>query len=441
MQSTDVQPRELGAHHSSAVSGSRRGTLVVLAASLAMAMGFGGLGLITVFMAPMEADLGWSRSDTSLGYALSTAGMALGGVFWGWLSDRMDLRPLLAIGSTGMVASLLGMSMLHSLSAFYIAHLIYGGLGFSVLYSPLLSTSAEWFPERRGMVMGLVTAGGAAGQGLLPFFASFLINTSGWRWAFAVIGCTLLMALALALPVLRWPLGTRAPAVNCANCPATRAEFATVASLAFAAFLCCMCMGVPVVHMSNFIGAVCGSPSAGVNSLLIAMFAGAIGRVCFGVIADRIGPLKAYGIASATQATCVLVFPTLGDSLSFMVISAIFGFGFAGNMTCLSLCVRQAVPASRFGGAIGAVMMIAWAGMAAGGYVGGVSFDLSRNYTASFVLAGLFGVMNLAVIGALIAVGMIPDSSLRSRKNRQRFALSGIEVNPDVAETRAARRD
>jgi MFS family permease len=383
---------------------SGRGALVVLAATVAMAMGFGGLGLITAFMGPMEADLGWSRSDTSLGYALSTTGMALGGMFWGRLSDRMDVRLLLAVGAAGMVTSLLAMAMLHSLSVFYIANVIYGGFGFSMLYSPLISTSGEWFPERRGLIMGLVTAGGAVGQGLLPFCASFLIGAFGWRCAFVGIGCTLLAALALALPVLRWPEGTRAPAVNSASAPEiTRAETATVALLALAGFLCCMCMGVPVVHMASFIGEVCGSPSVGVHSLVIAMSAGAVGRVCCGLIADRTGPLKAYGIASATQTACVMAFPALGDSLSFMVLSALFGFGFAGNMTCLSLCVRQAVPASRFGGAIGAVMMVAWAGMASGGYVGGVLFDLSLSYTPSFALAGLSGVMNLAVIGALAA--------------------------------------
>jgi MFS family permease len=100
----------------------------------------------------------------------------------------------------------------------------------------------------------------------------------------------------------------------------------------------------------------------------------------------------------------VMAFPALGDGLSFMVLSAIFGFGFAGNMTCLSLCVRQAVPASRFGGAIGAVMMVAWAGMASGGYVGGVLFDLSLSYTLSFILAGMAGILNLAVIGAFATI-------------------------------------
>jgi MFS family permease len=154
---------------------SGRGALVVLAATVAMAMGFGGLGLITVFMGPMEADLGWSRSETSLGYALSTAGMALGGLFWGRLSDRIDVRPLFAVGAAGMVAPLLAMPMLHSLPLFYAAHAVYGGFGFSMLYSPLLSTSGEWFPERRGLVMGLVTAGERLGKACCrssPVFSS-----------------------------------------------------------------------------------------------------------------------------------------------------------------------------------------------------------------------------------------------------------------------------
>ena len=180
-------------HHAARGIGAQvtahRGTLVVVAATLVVAMGFGGLGLITVFMGPMEAELGWSRSDTSLAYVFSTAGMAIGGVWWGRLSDRVDVRWLLALGAAGMVGSLLAMSALRSLPLFYFAHLVYGGLGFSVLYAPLLSTSGEWFPERRGLVMGIVTAGGAAGQGLLPFFASLAIKAFGWRWAFVEIGC------------------------------------------------------------------------------------------------------------------------------------------------------------------------------------------------------------------------------------------------------------
>ncbi len=379
-----------------------RGPFVVLSATVAMAMGFGGLGLASVFMRPMEADLGWSRSDTSLGYALSTAGMAFGGLIWGRLSDCADVRLLFAFGAAGMVSSLLAMSMLHSLTLFYLASLIYGGFGFSALYSPLLSTSAEWFPEQRGLVMGVVTAGGAAGQGLLPFFAAFLINAFGWRWAFFGVSCTVLASLALTLPVLRWPQGTRSRAADSLGADAPPpTETAMIALLAIAAFLCCACMGVPVVHLASFVGTICGSPRVGATSLVIAMTAGAVGRVFCGVIADRIGPLQAYAVASVIQTACVAGFPAIEGQIPLLMLSAVFGFGFAGNMTCLSLCVREAVPAARFGGAIGAVMMVAWFGMATGGYMGGVLFDLSRSYMLPFLLASMSGLLNLLVLASI----------------------------------------
>src|SRR6185369_9355408 len=120
-----------------------------------------------------------------------------------------------------------------------------------------------------------------------------------------------------------------------------------------------------------------------------------------GAAADRIGALPSYALASAIQTVCVLLFPALGGSLSLMALSAVFGVGFAGNMTCLSLCVRQAVPANRFGGALGAVMMVAWLGMASSGYAGGLLFDATHGYGLSFLLAGIAGILNLAVLAAL----------------------------------------
>jgi MFS family permease len=385
----------------SAAGIGHHGTLVVLAATLVMAMGFGGLGLVSVFMAPMEADLGWTRSNTSLGYAIAATGMAVGGLLWGRVSDRVDIRLMLAIGASGMVSSLFAMAIQQSLTTYYIASLIYGGFGFSVLYAPLVSTSGEWFPQQRGLVTGVVTAGGALGQGLLPYAGTFLIDGYGWRLAFAGIGGVMLVILALSLPILKWPQGTLAPASATVSGKVDAGEYRTLVLLALAAFLCCACMGGPLVHMVSFIGSICGSPAVGATSLLVAMIFGAVGRVCFGVAADRLGALASYAMASATQTASVLIFPAIAGSFSFMVLSAVFGFGFAGNMTSLSLCVRDAVPANRFGGALGTVMMVAWAGMASSSYISGRLFDATLSYKLSFVLAGVAGALNLLLLALI----------------------------------------
>jgi MFS family permease len=380
-----------------------RAVLVVVGATVGMGLGFGSLVLMSVFMQPLEQAFGWSRGDVSLGYGVATVGMAVGGLVWGRLSDRVDIRILLAIGGTGMVLSLLAMAAAQSLWHFYAASLVLGGFGFAVLYAPLVSAPGEWFVHRRGLALGIVTAGGAAGQGVLPYLASILIRDLGWRSAYLVLAIVVLISLCLAFPHVRRPPSA---AVTAVSAPAAMGrqragERNGIAILSLAAFLCCTCMGVPLVHLASFVGAICGSTELGATSLLVAMLSGAVGRVCFGVVADRIGNLPSYALASAIQTGCVLAYPLLGDGLSLLTLSAVFGFGFAGNMTCLVLSVRETVAANRFGGALGTVMLVAWAGMGTGGYVGGVLFDAFASYALSFVLAGAAGGLNLFAILAL----------------------------------------
>jgi MFS family permease len=383
-----------------------RGILVVVGATVAMALGFGGLALISVFMRPLEAEFGWSRAEVSLAYAVATVGMALGGVVWGRVSDRVDIRILLAIGGSGMVLPLLAMAAVQSLWQTYLAHLVLSGFGFAVLYAPLLSATGEWFVRRRGLAVGVVTAGGALGQGVLPFLANMLIDKLGWRLAFVSLAIVTLIALALTLPFVTRPGGAKVTVDAAAHLTdlGREGERLRLHALSLAAFLCCACMGVPLVHLASFVGMVCGSPAIGATSLLVAMVFGATGRICFGLIADRIGYLPSYALASAIQTVGVAAYPLLGDGSSLLALSAVFGFGFAGNMTCLVLCVREAVPAHRFGAALGMVMLVAWAGMGTGGYAGGALFDIYLSYALSFTLASAAGLLNLIAIGAMMVL-------------------------------------
>jgi MFS family permease len=380
-----------------------RAVWAVVGGTVGMALGFGCLALTSVFMQPLEQAFGWSRAEVSLGYAIAAAGMAVGGLIWGRLSDRLDIRLLLTIGGAGMVLSLVGMAAAQSLWHFYAANLVLGAFGFAVLYAPLVSAPGEWFQRNRGLAIGIVTAGGAAGQGILPYVASLLIGQLGWRQAFLALSIATLVALVLTFPRLHRPDGARVAAGGAiaAAEPVRAGERTGLALLALAAFMCCTCMGVPLVHLASFVGGLCGSPQLGAASLLIAMLSGAVGRVCFGMIADRIGNLPSYALASVIQTGCVFAYPLMGDALSLLTLSAVFGFGFSGNMTCLILCVRETVAANRFGGALGIVMLIAWAGMAVGGYVGGLLFDLLAGYALAFVLAGIAGGFNLMALLAL----------------------------------------
>lgn len=380
-----------------------RRLLVIAGATLGMGTGFGSLILPSMIIVPVGLEFGWSKSELSFCYTLAAFGMALGGLFWGRLADRIDIRYLLWTGATFMVVPMIVMARSNALWQFYTANALLGFAGFGCLYPALVSAAGDWFESRRGLVMGIVTAGGAVGQGLMPFFADRLFDVLGWRNTFDVFAAALLLIQYLVAVTVRRRLTASAVALSSKGVRRFSVFSAPrVAVLAIAAFLCCACMGVPLVHLAGYVNAVCsGGSGLGATSLLVAMTFGAVGRICFGLLADRLGALPSYACASFLQSVCVLAFPALQSEASILVLSAVFGFGFAGNMTCLILCVRSEAPAAQFGGAIGLVMFVAWLGMGVGGYVGGALYDLMGSFGPSFQVAAAFGLLNLLVLAGL----------------------------------------
>jgi hypothetical protein len=73
-------------------------------------------------------------------------------------------------------------------------------------------------------------------------------------------------------------------------------------------------------------------------------------------------------------------------------------------MTALVCAVRAAAPREVLGTAMAVVSLLAWLGMGAGGYGGGLCFDRSGGYALSFALAGLAGLGNLLVLALLAAL-------------------------------------
>jgi MFS family permease len=377
-----------------------RGVAATFGATVAMATGFGSLVLPSVMAGPLAAEFGWSLADISLGYAIAAFGMAAGGIFWGRLTDRADLRMLLTLGSLFVVLPLWALSQVTALWQFHAAHAVLGFLGFGCLYPAVVCGAGAWFPRRRGLVMGIVTAGGAAGQGLMPYVADLLIAAQDWRQGYATL------ALCVAVAQIAVVAGVCRPDAPRAVAPGNSAESGRLGFfrrprlvlLSVAAFCCCACMGVPLIHLAGHVSAVCGSPAAGATAMLAAMTSGAVGRVVFGLAADRIGNLKAYAVASAQQTLCIALFPLVQSEASILVLAMFFGFGFAGNMTCLLLCIRDEVPEGLYGAALGIVMFIAWLGMGVGGYLGGALADLTGTHTAGFWIAAVVGLANLALL-------------------------------------------
>lgn len=380
------------------------GWVVVAVATVSLALGFGAGGVVSVLMKPLEEEFGWFRADISMAYTAYSIGAAIGGLFWGALSDRIGAKPVALIGTVGMSA---GLVALHWQSAQWQLDLLFfliGAVGFACLFTPLTALTGMWFNARKGLAIGIATAGGAFGQGIVPYLGRFLITSLGWRDAMLALGCGFLvillplMFLIRSAPAAAQPSGQAAPRDgNLWNMP----HGVSLTWLAAAALFCCVCMTAPQVHLIPLGIDIGCSPQTAAGLLLTVMVTAVFGRLFFGWLADRIGGLPAYFLASLAQTSVVFFFTQTKSIAVLYQLAVLFGFGFAGVMTCLLICAREAAPIRLSGFAMSVVATVGWIGMGLGSYQAGYFYDISANYRLSFANAAAAGVLNLLIVGAL----------------------------------------
>ena len=160
-------------------------------------------------------------------------------------------------------------------------------------------------------------------------------------------------------------------------------------------------MGIPTVHVAALVNDQGINPQQSAGVLSVVMIAGALGRVAAGKLADIISPLAAYITCSFVQTVAVLWFTHMTSVAGFYVIAIVFGVGFGGVMTTFLITIRSLVPGRMAGTAMSIVILFGWVGMGAGAYAGGLLFDWSGSYLASFFVAAIAGVINLSILSTL----------------------------------------
>jgi predicted MFS family arabinose efflux permease len=295
------------------------------------------------------------------------------------------------------------LSRVTSLLELYLCHALLGVAGVGAILAPMNSLASLWLRRNPGLAIGVVSAGGALGQALMPFLARQLVLLEGWRQAYLITGLAYaVIMVSLALLVRDAPRPGPASGAGAAAQPRyaiSRPKM--LALLSLAVVFCCACMATPMVHVAT-LGSDRGlGPRESAGLLAVMMGSGMAGRVAFGAIADRLGGLRAYILASAGQTLLAFLFPYAETRVALYALAALFGVVFSGAMAAFILCARDYSPAGKTGLSIGVVMFAGWSGMALGAWQGGLFYDLCGNYFTSFANASLGGVANLGLLALL----------------------------------------
>src|SRR5579859_2497657 len=123
---------------------------------------------LPVFLVPMTATTGWSRTGISLAMTIGFLAMAFGSIVWGTVTDRFGPRLVVLTGSCLLAVSLVLASLSQTLLTFQLCFGLLVGTATSAIFAPMMATVTGWFETQRSLAVSLVSAG----MGMAPMTMS-----------------------------------------------------------------------------------------------------------------------------------------------------------------------------------------------------------------------------------------------------------------------------
>ena len=369
--------------------------VIVAAGGFMGCVAIGSIFSLPVFLAPMSATTGWTRTEISAAMTLVFITMGIASFCWGMLMDRYGPRLVVEAGGVLLGLGLVLASRSTSILQFQLCYGILVGAGGGAIFAPMMATVTGWFETQRSLAVSLVSAGmGVAPMTVAPI-AAVLVAHYDWRTAQLAIG---LAAWVLLLPV--GLLVRRAPALARRGHGATGAvPHLTLGAalrsrqfivLAATYFCCCATHSGPLFHTVSY-ALYCGLPPlAAVSIYSVEGFSGLFGRLAFGLAGDRFGAKRVFVTGLFIQAFAAGSYFFAREQAEFYSVAVLFGFTYAGIMPLYAVLVRENFPLHIIGSVVGATSMASSLGMALGPLAGGVIFDTLGSYGGLYI--GSFGI-------------------------------------------------
>ncbi|MGZ6143126.1 MAG: MFS transporter [Myxococcales bacterium] len=174
------------------------GTFVVLLVAAAIRATAG------VLIVPFEQDFGWTRATISAAISVNLLLYGLMGPFCAAIAGRIGVRRTMALAMSLLAVTLLLATSIHR--PWHLVVLWGFGVGLGTGMTALVLGAVvvtRWFTRHRGLVLGALTASTATGQLLfLPLLAR-VAETDGWRWSVRIVAIAALVAVAVAVLLVR----------------------------------------------------------------------------------------------------------------------------------------------------------------------------------------------------------------------------------------------
>lgn len=393
------------------------------------------LGVIyawSVFRGPLEQAYGWSKAQTIAPYRYSLLVFAVGMIAGGFWQDRKGPRLVASVGGAllalgWVLAALVGSSP----GGLVLAYGCLAGLGVGFAYVTPIAMCVKWYPDKRGMIVGLAVMGFGVGPLVFAPLLEALIGADPARFAetlprtFLVLAAISLAGVVGAAQFYRTPpSGWRpegwSPGSVAGVTRVDRSPAGMLGTWQFYALWVLYFLGTSVgltaigeaTPLIRDMARTSAALSAGIALGIMAVFNG-VGRLAWGSVSDRIG--RRNTVVAMCLVSAMACFFFLRHAAGFWPVLAglcLAAFAYGGYLALMPSLTADFYGPKHVGANYG-LLFTAWGlcGFVVPGYFAGITDraskagDLAAGYNEVYLtLAGM------ALAGALVAAVLRPAS-------------------------------
>lgn len=368
-----------------------------------------------LFLKPMTADFGWSRTEFSGIIAFAALCNAITMPIAGYLVDRFGARPIIAIGTVLGCISYAALSQAQSYGAFVAIMVVAVAMGNLASYPAFMTLARTWFDKRLGFALAITSTGLAVGTAGFSYLIAQTIAGQGWRSAFLTAG---LAALAIGLvnllllvrdrPVVMEAKGARAAAddPNSSLAQALRSRDFWLYTAAF------MLVIFGVVGCNFHLPALLsdrGATPATIASVVAIGSAGSLfGRLFSGVMLDRLTVRWVAGLFFAGQAVGFLL---LLDGMAWVLpASFLLGAVQGAEIDVMGYVMARRYGRQAYARIFGTCFGITLIGAIIGPMALATIFDRTGSYDLGLMLLPLLPVAAFALLWLARPLSGVPKS-------------------------------
>lgn len=398
------------------------GVVQMVGAAIRMAFG--------VLVDPLVQTFDWSPGLIGLAYALMSITTALASPVAGYLGNRFGARRTMMVGTGLFFIGMTWTSQVQQIWELYLAYGLIFGISQALLLVPVIPSVATWFRRHLGLGTGIMMVSWSLGPALVVQVLAVLFNTVGWSQAFMVVGFTGTAILTFVLLFFRntpeeanrVAYGTRPgdrPLVTSGNVyVATQQEFQGFVyrtnafwNLINIHFLGCVghaviLVGIIPMGISKGLG-----PLAAAGVLTTISIVSVTTRFITPLLSDRFGSKAVMFVSFFGQGIGVFLLFTADSTWEFYMFAVLWAIPYGGEGTAFPIINRQYYGHSPMGSTYGWQLLGAGLGMALGGLLPGLVFDITGGYAWAIGLSAAFSLLGAVAIVLLEPTHrqLIPD--------------------------------